>query len=273
MKLSFATLGCPDWTLEQIAERAAALGYDAVELRGVAGEHLGPDESPARLAEIKARFADAGVEIAAIIGYTRFASPDPEERQASADHAARFIDVAAALDCSVLRIFGGDFPGEEDAVAVERIADAVKLVAGRAAGAGVRLALETHDAWCAGARVKQLVEAVDSKGFGVCWDAANSCHLEPVATTYAAIGGHIVHVHLKDVKPQPTGEFSIVLPGTGAVPFQEVLVLLRDGGYAGALSFEWEKKWHPELVEPEVAFPLYHQYVSQLMQELSISRA
>ena len=35
MKLSFATLGCPKWTLEQIAANAKAMGFDGVELRGV----------------------------------------------------------------------------------------------------------------------------------------------------------------------------------------------------------------------------------------------
>ena len=33
MKLSFSTLGCPEWTLEQIAKTAGALKYDGVELR------------------------------------------------------------------------------------------------------------------------------------------------------------------------------------------------------------------------------------------------
>jgi len=33
MKLSFTTLGCPDWSLEQIAKNARAFGFDGVELR------------------------------------------------------------------------------------------------------------------------------------------------------------------------------------------------------------------------------------------------
>jgi sugar phosphate isomerase/epimerase len=30
---------------------------------------------------------------------------------------------------------------------------------------------------------------------------------------------------------------------------------LRAAGYAGWLSVEWEKRWHPDLAEPEVALP------------------
>ena len=35
MKLSFTTLGCPAWTVEQIATNAAQMGYDGVDFRGV----------------------------------------------------------------------------------------------------------------------------------------------------------------------------------------------------------------------------------------------
>jgi hypothetical protein len=31
--------------------------------------------------------------------------------------------------------------------------------------------------------------------------------------------------------------------------------LLADGGYQGWVSVEWEKRWHPEIEEPEVALP------------------
>ena len=41
----------------------------------------------------------------------------------------------------------------------------------------------------------------------------------------------------------------------GDVPVVEVLKLLSLGGYEGWIAFEWEKHWHPEIEEPEVALP------------------
>lgn len=38
MKLSFSTLGCPDWSFDQIVENAHRMGYSAVELRGVGSQ-------------------------------------------------------------------------------------------------------------------------------------------------------------------------------------------------------------------------------------------
>ena len=38
MKLAFTTLGCPDWTFDQIINEAQRLGFEAIEIRGVDGK-------------------------------------------------------------------------------------------------------------------------------------------------------------------------------------------------------------------------------------------
>jgi hypothetical protein len=43
------------------------------------------------------------------------------------------------------------------------------------------------------------------------------------------------------------------------------VTLLEQGGYDGYLSFEWEKAWHPEIDEPEVAIPQYATYMRKLL--------
>jgi len=42
---------------------------------------------------------------------------------------------------------------------------------------------------------------------------------------------------------------------------------LRRIGYKGYYCFEWEKVWHPDLLEPEVAFPDYVRVVSEYLKE------
>ena len=44
----------------------------------------------------------------------------------------------------------------------------------------------------------------------------------------------------------------------------QAVSLLKAGGYDGYYSFEWEKWWHPELAEPEVAFPAYKAFCDGL---------
>ena len=94
MKLSFATLGCPGWTLEQIARNVQSLGFDGVDLRGIAGEHIGPNEPPQERKRIRKLFESAGVEICGIMGYSKFTTDEPANRDANiaiANHVAASI--------------------------------------------------------------------------------------------------------------------------------------------------------------------------------------
>ena len=81
MKLAFAMLGCPSWTLERIADEARRMGYDGVEWRDVSGEQIGADEPVERRMAVRRLFESQGVAIAAVMGYTAFAGDDPESRR------------------------------------------------------------------------------------------------------------------------------------------------------------------------------------------------
>ena len=48
-----------------------------------------------------------------------------------------------------------------------------------------------------------------------------------------------------------------MLLGTGTVGVQAIVKALVQGGYKGLFGLEWEKVWHPDIDEPEVAFPQY----------------
>jgi len=43
--------------------------------------------------------------------------------------------------------------------------------------------------------------------------------------------------------------------------------LLAARGYTGSFSFEWEKVWHPDLEEPEVAIADYAKVVRGYLKE------
>jgi len=36
-------------------------------------------------------------------------------------------------------------------------------------------------------------------------------------------------------------------------------------GYTGYLSLEWEKRWHPEIPDPEIAFPQYMERMREFL--------
>ena len=65
MKLSFTTLGCPEWSFEQILTEAQRMGFPAIEIRGIEGA-MEADQieyfKPGRQQETKRRLADHGLD-------------------------------------------------------------------------------------------------------------------------------------------------------------------------------------------------------------------
>src|SRR5436309_3360161 len=81
--------------------------------------------------------------------------------------------------------------------------------------------------------------------------------------------GGSAHMHLKDPKPEGN-DHRYVLTGTGVVPVKEQVRVLATNGYKGFYCYEWEKKWHPEIEEPEVAFPHYVKVMTQYLDEAGV---
>ena len=54
--------------------------------------------------------------------------------------------------------------------------------------------------------------------------------------------------------------------GKGEVPIFEAIDILYKDGYKGYYSFEWEKLWHPDIDEPEIALA---DYPKAMMQHFS----
>jgi sugar phosphate isomerase/epimerase len=67
---------------------------------------------------------------------------------------------------------------------------------------------------------------------------------------------YIHHTHIKDAK-LIDGKLQYTFLGQGDVPIFDAIDALSKGGFKGYYSFEWEKLWHPEIPEPEIALADY----------------
>ena len=56
-----------------------------------------------------------------------------------------------------------------------------------------------------------------------------------------------------------------VLPGTGQLPLEDAIGVLREHEYDGWLMYELEKRWHSDLEEPELAFPAFVEWIMPLI--------
>jgi sugar phosphate isomerase/epimerase len=253
--LAFSTLACPRWSLERVVEAARRYGYLGVELRLIDGETIGPELSAGERRRVRSLFRDEGVPIVAVDTSIRLAGADPD--QAGAELGA-FLDIAAEWGAPLVRVFGGQPPAGEPRDAVQ---DAMaRQLAGAAPEAerrGVAIAVETHDAFSSAREVAALLSRVESRAVGAVWDLVHTCRMgETPEQVVRILGERLLHVHVKDGRGRPgDAAWELVLLGEGDVPVADALRALHAHGYRGWLAVEWEKKWHPELAEPEVALP------------------
>ena len=271
MKLSFSTLGCPQYTLDQVVAMARDNDYDGVEIRFLRGEvaleNL-EEFSPAGIKQTRAVLDKAGIKVPCLDTSVRFTSPEPAERAKQQQAALTYARFAAELGAPYIRVFGGavpdESPGREETT--KRIAEGLAEAATAVRAEGITAVLETHDSFCTSVQVAELLAHAPNDDLCILWDMLHSYRNgESLQDTWSALGDRIRHVHLKDSENySPTGT-DFRLTGEGTVPIREFVTLLEQGGYDGYLSFEWEKAWHPEIDEPEVAIPQYATYMRKLL--------
>lgn len=268
MKLGFSTLGCPTWTLERIAEFAGAHGFDGVELRTHAdGNHFAESASIAEAKEVRSLFEANGTRVFSLMAYTRFSSTDARDLEQNRDKLLHVLDLALAAGASYVRTFAGVFTGQKSRDrAVAEAAPYMAPCAAKAREIGVSLGVETHDDWCDAANIRALQKAVGG-GLGAVWDFTNAFFAtgKGPEQQYAELGDTILYCHVKDAVKESDGKVRYVPVGTGNVPVRRLIELLRKNEPDVFLSFEHEKKWHPELPEPEEAFPGYLGFMRSLI--------
>lgn len=265
--LGFSTLGCPSYDVDQVIALARANGFEGVEIRhlsGTADLPSLPELGPARIGETRRRFEDAGIDVFGIDTSVRMNSLDPAVRAQQLDAAKANLDIATGLGARYFRVFGGPIPpGQDRERTLDAIAQGLGQVAGLTAAAGVTSLLETHDDFSTAPRIKDLYARGAGDELGVLWDTLHSWrHGESAEFTWGELGPRIHHVHVKDSRKATAGGFDFALTGEGSVPIDSFLHVLRQGGYRGYVSFEWEKAWHPEIAEPEIAIPHFARFMA-----------
>jgi sugar phosphate isomerase/epimerase len=106
--------------------------------------------------------------------------------------------------------------------------------------------------------LKKIMQEAEHPNTGMIWDIVNmwSITKEPPAQAYEQLKKYIRHNYIKDLKVI-NGTERYTLLGKRESPIFEAIDILRKGKYKGFYSFEWEKLWHPEIEEPEVALADY----------------
>jgi fatty-acyl-CoA synthase len=266
-KLAFSTLGCPGWSLDQVVRAAREYGYDGVELRLLDGEIINADLPAGERKRIRDTFAAANLPICCLDTSIRVAADG--DLDATIGELRAFVAMANEIGAPFVRVFGGESPADwSPEAAFDRAAAVLNGAAADAEAAGVAVVLETHDAFASAKSVAEVLRRSPSKSVGALWDTHHPYRMgEQPDEVLDLLGDRILHVHVKDARRNDAARtgWDLLLLGEGEVPVQSSLAAIQKRGYDGWIAVEWEKKWHPNIQEPEVAFP---QHIALLRQWL-----
>jgi sugar phosphate isomerase/epimerase len=274
MKISFMTLGCPNWDLDTICARGSEYGFDGVDFRGYLGEI-----DVTRLPEFTTgaqktygQLKDAGLDVSGISSSLRVCVP--EDLESNLEEARRTIEVAKSLDAVNIRVYGGGDLEKYNRPELAAIGcDCVSQILELDGARDLHWLFETHDLWMQAQHCRLLLESIPDPAFGVLWDMGHTWRMgrEKPADSFKAIGPRVGYTHIKDAVYDPESPLTMddgwhyVAPGTGELPLEESIELLKANGYDGWLLFEHEKHWHPNLPEPEEIFPQFVQWIKPFL--------
>ncbi len=267
LPIAFSTLACPDASLAAAAALGRSCGYAGIELRLIDGELIDPS-MPAPARELVRRtVAAAGLPVVAVDSSIRLTGeyPGPELRQ--------FLELANDWEAPLVRVFGGPLGQDagERRAQIEAAARVLEAAVPQAERLGVAIGVETHDDFSSSRRVAELLALVDSASVGAVWDSHHPFRVgESPAEVYANLGPRLLLAQVKDARRDSGADsgWQLVPLGEGEVPVREMIGLLTAGGYQRWLSVEWEKRWHPEIDEPQIALPAHLTVLREWLREL-----
>lgn len=248
---------------EEGVRRIAGLGFRNVELIAWIADALATYYTPARVADLRRLLADLDVGLSEFVFTPRgVASADAAQRAAGVEQFRRAVDVAQSLGAPLINSvvatpFDLPFPSMLSQPLAQEVTvelpsgldwrrgydgyvEALRACCVACEGAGLRYALETHPhRWATTAMgLLRLIEHVGSPALGVNMDPSHMspCGDMPQVAAYE-LGDRVLHCHFSDNDGASNAHWR---PGKGKIDWAATLVALRDVGFDGVISLEFE---------------------------------
>jgi L-ribulose-5-phosphate 3-epimerase len=252
--------------IETVIDKAAELGVEGVDILHrqmeiPEREPLTPDHRR-YLQKLKRHAFRNGIDLVCLSIHQNFVHPDPAELQKQIDHTHKCIEIAYELGVPCIRLNSGrwntikDFdelmkargiepvlPGHTEDEGFQWCTAAIEKCLPKAAECGVVLALENH--WGLSRTPEgllRLVNSISSPWFGALIDTGN--FLEDPYSKLEQVAPHAVYVQAKTY--YGGGEWY-----TLDLDYDRIARILRQAGYNGYVSLEFEGKEDPDVAVPK----------------------
>ncbi len=265
MKLAFSTVGCPDFDWSDMYSMAKDLGFQGIEMRGLGGDIFSVHARPFKEENIGGTVENLKRLRLEIPCLSSGSSLKYAERKAETLSELReYIALAKKLGTPYIRLLGDEHADEQGEVDDELVLSTLKELVPFAEENDVTLLVETNGVYADTARLKNLLDRVESDNVAALWDLHHPYRFkgEQPEETIRNLGAYVKYVHVKD-SVMENGKVSYRLMGEGDIPFESALRALESINYEGYISLEWVKNYAPELENAGVVFPHFIHYMSR----------
>lgn len=259
---SFSRLVKSGWMKQvEVVSKAKEMGFDVIEFSTLA---LPEGESVLSFAGVlREECKRVGIEMGNYTIGADFLNSPTGDWRGEADRLKDEVNVAKVLGAPGMRHDATQgFPagyrgrkGFDDALPV--LAKGCRIVTEYAAEFGIQTMVENHGYFCQDSeRIEKLVNAVEHDNFGALIDIGNFlCADEDPVKAVGRLASYAFHVHAKDFHTKPgagtnpgEGWFGSragnylrgAIIGHGDVPIVQCLKVLKNAGYKGTVSLEFE---------------------------------
>ncbi len=265
MKLSFSTIGCPAYAWTDIYPMAKDLGFDGIEIRGVAGNEFAPNAQPflPRMRDrTRAQLERLGLEISCFSANTELTNE--AGREAAMNDVVQYIELASDMGSAFVRVLLSrellPTGKVDDAAVVETLRELGDI----ASIYDVTVLIETESDYADTARLARVLDEVGSDYVGALWDMHHPYRIfdESPQTTIKNLGHHLRYCQIKD-SVMIGDRLQYRMMGEGDMPLHQMLDALQAAGYEGYVSFEWPRRWARNVAkgEPGIVFPQFINYM------------
>jgi sugar phosphate isomerase/epimerase len=224
-------------TLDDFLETAVDLGLDGVELTSY---YFPQKVTPEYLNHLKRKAFVLGLDVSGSAVGNHFCNPPGAQREKDIEQIKQWVDYSAALGAPCIRVFGGNVPkGVSLEEAQKWTIESIEECCDYSGKRGVSLAMENHGGITASPKeMLPIVQAVKSEWFGVNLDTGNFRTDDPYADL-ATMAPYSITTHIK------------TQVGGRPADYKRIVAIMRDSGYRGYLSLEYEDREDPRTGVPK----------------------
>ncbi len=197
-----------DWDLPTLIANMEKTGVLGVELRTTHKHGVEPSLTKAQRAEVRKRFADAGVTLVGIGSDERFDNPDPEKVKKAIEATKAFIELSHDVGGTGVKVKPDRFhDGVDKQKTIEQIGRSLNEVGECATGFGQQIRLEVHGQCAQLPTIKAIMDIATNPSVAVCWNS-NPQDLEPPGLEHnfnlvKDRFGETCHIHRMEQKDYP----------------------------------------------------------------------